>query len=682
MEQEKKSPANRLIDESSPYLLQHARNPVDWRPWGDEAFSVAQEQDMLVLVSIGYSACHWCHVMERESFENPEIAKLMNRDYICIKVDREERPDVDQVYMDAVQLMTGRGGWPLNIFVLPDRRPVYGGTYFPPQQWASVLQQLASGFKEKRPKYLEYAEKLAAGVRQMHIVEPAQSSGKADTNRSHNIFLSLQKQFDTEEGGMLGAPKFPMPAISEFLLCYYSRTGNKDALKHVELTLEKMARGGIYDQVGGGFARYSTDAAWKVPHFEKMLYDNGQLLSLYAHAFQATRNPLFQRVVQQTVDFTERGMTAPEGGFYAALDADSEGVEGKFYLWQKDELQAVLAEDAEWVAEWYGTGKEGRWEGSNILLVKQDAHKMAKNLQWPEEKFWQKLAEANEKLLEAREKRIRPGLDDKILTGWNALMLTGLLDAYLAFGEPKYLQLARNNLVFLEEHVWKDEVLYRNYKNGKATIPAFLEDYALLIQALLRYYAVTFEAHYLEFAQELTEKVLSRFADRASPYFLFAPARQQELFANKAELNDNVIPSSNSVMAENLFQLSLIFDNEKWNSMAKEMMAGLMEQMQQNGRFFANWARLATLMHEPFFEIAITGEQAVEIRLKLESQFLPQKSVMGSTKKNDDIPLLKGKFADGQTLIYVCVAKTCNQPVTEPGEAIEQINSILKNAKY
>ena len=667
---------NALTHETSPYLLQHAENPVDWLPWGDAAFERARQEDKLVLVSIGYSACHWCHVMEHESFEDAAVAEVMNEHFINIKVDREERPDVDQLYMNAVQLMTGRGGWPLNVFVLPDGRPVYGGTYFPRQQWVSILEQLHQNYRQDKPRFEEYANRLTEGVVQMSVVEAPRQPAQFPQEVMDACYASIAQRFDRQEGGTEPAPKFPMPTLWQFLLGYYARTGNEEALQQVELTLLKMGRSGTFDQIGGGFARYATDRFWKIPHFEKMLYDNGQLLSLYSAAYTATGNERFREVVRQTVDWLEREMKQMEGGFYAALDADSEGVEGKFYLWQPEEVRQVLGDDADWFIELMGIGKEGRWEGSNILLEAKPREAVAKQHEMTPEELEDRLWRSKEQLLEARESRIRPGLDDKVLTGWNAIMMKGLLDAYLTFGKERYFLLAQENLSFLESSVLKDEQIFRSYKEGSARIPAFLEDYAHFIRALITFYQATFELRYLQQARELTERVLRHFYDEKSGYCWFIEPESSRLVANYMDVSDNVIPASNSVMAENLWLLGRLFDDEKWTGIAQRMVLGQQEAMKDHGSWSANWARLYLLMQEPQVEVAIVGEEAVKRHLELHRHFAPNKLVLGSAHPTDELPLLKGKGEAGKTLVYVCEDKSCQRPVERVQEVVETLRAL------
>ncbi|MEM9022916.1 MAG: thioredoxin domain-containing protein, partial [Bacteroidota bacterium] len=443
---------NRLVDETSPYLLQHAHNPVNWYPWGDEALDKAKAENKLLLISIGYSACHWCHVMEHESFEDTAVAAFMNEHFVCIKVDREERPDIDQIYMDAVQLLTQRGGWPLNCFALPDGKPFFGGTYFPKKQWLNVLDKVQEEYAQNPDKVTEYAERLTEGVQSTDLIAMNPEPPKFTWDGLQEAVRTWSENFDQEEGGPNRAPKFPLPNNYQFLLRYAHLTGDAALMDHVNLTLKKIAYGGIYDQVGGGFARYSTDELWKVPHFEKMLYDNGQLVSLYAEAYQATGDERYKRVVYETLAFVARELTADVGAFYSALDADSEGEEGKFYIWSKAELEELLGSDYALVADYYNINQKGFWEhGNYILLRDRDDAAIAAEHELTTEALTERIERAKATLLEARAKRVRPGLDDKSLTSWNAIMLKGYVDAYQVFREPRFLEAALRNARFLTE---------------------------------------------------------------------------------------------------------------------------------------------------------------------------------------------------------------------------------------
>ncbi|MBC3541505.1 thioredoxin domain-containing protein [Rufibacter sediminis] len=672
---------NRLAQESSPYLLQHAYNPVDWFPWGPEALQKAKAEQKPILVSIGYAACHWCHVMEHQSFEKEDIAQIMNQHFVCIKVDREERPDVDQVYMDALHAMGVQGGWPLNVFLNSDAKPFYGGTYFPPQNWVQLLQSIADAYTKSRAELDSSADQFVQHLQQSELAKYGlqQANATFTPEGFEQMFASLSRRFDLKRGGTGGAPKFPMPSIWRFLLRYYHHSQNPAALEQVNLTLEEMAFGGIYDQVGGGFARYSTDEEWLVPHFEKMLYDNGQLLSLYAEAYQVTRNELYQQIAMETIAFVERELTSPEGGFYSSLDADSEGVEGKFYVFTQAELTELLGEEAALAASYYNTTEAGNWEhGVNILHRHQTDEAFAADQGMTLEEVQAHAQHWKDTLLQARAQRIRPGLDDKILTSWNALMLTGLVDAYRAFGEPKILELACSNARFLISHLKQGNQLFHNYKEGKATIDGFLEDYALLIQALLGMYQITFDETWLKEARKLTEYTLTHFFDPEEDLFYFTSTAGEQLIARKKEIFDNVVPASNSVMAMNLHFLGLFLGKERYSSLSDKMLSKVRDLVVQEPSHLANWASLYSLKLKPTAEIALVGPEAHSFRNLLQQHFMPNALLVGTKEENSStLPLLEDRTApNGQTTIYVCYNHACQLPVTSVAEALDQVSHI------
>ncbi|CAN5756684.1 thioredoxin domain-containing protein [soil metagenome] len=675
---EKEGTPNRLIHESSPYLLQHAYNPVDWYPWGEEALQRAQTENKPLLVSIGYAACHWCHVMEHQSFEHPQIAELMNRHFVCIKVDREERPDVDQIYLDAVQAMGIRGGWPLHVFLNPQGKPFYGGTYFPPQQWAGLLTNIANAFQDHRDQLEESAEQFAEVLNQsvLEKFNLKKSEGDRSLSDFHQLYKHFSKRFDTKRGGMLPAPKFPMPVNYFFLLRYFALTGDQTALDQTTLTLREMAYGGLYDQAGGGFARYSVDEEWLVPHFEKMLYDNGQLLSLYAEAFQVTQEPLFKEVVYETVSFVERELLSKEGGFYSSLDADSEGEEGKFYVFTQEEINELMGDEAGLFSEYYTTmGGEGNWEdGKNILhraigdLAFIEKHHLTERSLLERRQSWK------QKILAAREKRVRPVLDDKILASWNALTLKGLADAYRAFGEDRFLQLAQINAHFLLEKMKNGPRLFHNYKNGKGTIEGFLEDYAHLIRALISLYEVTFEEKWLREARRLTDHAIHNFLDPEEQLFFFTSNEGEKLIARKKEVFDNVIPASNSVMAINLHLLGLFFDREEYTGLSESMLRQVQDLVVKEPAHLANWAILYSMKLKPTAEIAVVGPDAEEFRRQFGHHFLPNTILLGTTT-DSTLPILEDKVTQNGSTIFVCFNKTCQMPVRSVSEALDQMKA-------
>jgi uncharacterized protein YyaL (SSP411 family) len=676
---------NRLIYESSSYLLQHAYNPVDWYPWGQEALEKAKKEDKLIIVSIGYAACHWCHVMEHQSFENEQIAQVMNERYVCIKVDREERPDVDQVYMDALQAMGLQGGWPLNVFLNPDAKPFYGGTYFPPEQWVQVSENIANAYQQKRSELDASADQFAQHLNANELEKYGLKFSEENTfseSELEQVYLNFSKRFDKNLGGMGQAPKFPMPVNYQFLLRHFHHSQNPEALAQLNLTLTEMAYGGIYDQAGGGFARYATDENWLIPHFEKMLYDNGQLVSLYSEAYQVTKNPLYKQVVYETINFVERELMDHEGGFFSSLDADSEGVEGKFYIFTKAELEEILGEEEPLFSKYYHVTAAGNWEhGQNILHRRISGEDFARENKIELPVLQDLVKSWKRRIMAARMERVRPGLDDKILLGWNALMLRGLTDAYKAFGEKEFLDLAIVNAEFLLQNMKIGTQLYRNYKRGNASIPAFLEDYALLIKALIGVYEVSFEEKYLLEARQLTDYVLQHFSDEKDYHFYYTDQNAEKLIARKKEFFDNVIPASNSVMAQNLWQLGLFFDESSYTDRAVNMLKKVQELVVKEPSFVANWAILYLQQLKPAAEIAIAGTDAAKLREELSTHFLPNAVLVGTDKHESQLPLLEDRVGmKDETLIYVCFNKACQLPVKTVKEALAQLNSSGTNS--
>jgi uncharacterized protein len=666
---------NALIHESSPYLLQHAHNPVNWLPWNQEAFDLAKQENKLVLVSVGYSACHWCHVMEHESFEDEEVAALMNKFFVCIKVDREERPDVDQVYMTAVQLMTQKGGWPLNCFTLPDGRPVYGGTYFPKEQWMQILKSLEHTFRKNSSEVEKYASNLQEGVQQSEWIQHPEKVDAFSLDKLDELVLRWSHHFDKREGGNSRAPKFPLPSNFSFLLHYGVLTENQSVLNQTFLSLDKMAKGGIYDQIGGGFARYAVDVLWKVPHFEKMLYDNGQLLSLYSQAYQHSKNPMYKRIVYQTTRWLEREMLSKEGAFYSAMDADSEGEEGKFYVWKKETLEAVLQADFSWVSDFYNVNGRGFWEEGNYILLRTDSDReFAQKMNWSLEELEANIERVNILLLQERNHRIKPGLDDKCLTAWNAMAIRGFCDAYNAFEDDEFLHFALQAARWIRDiQLKEDGSLYRSYKNGKSTIHAFLEDYAHTIAAFIRLYEVTFNEEWIQLADKLCTYCMEHFHDSQGKMFYFT-SNDTELIARKMEINDNVIPASNSVMAENLFKLGKLFHNKSYEDLSKQMLANIYEGMEQYGSGYSNWASVLLNFIKPYYEVCITGIDALSQRKELAKNYLPNVLIAGGTTEN--LPILKHRMLENETKLFVCNDSNCLAPVNQVQEALAQIKHV------
>lgn len=677
-------PANRLIHATSPYLLQHAHNPVDWYEWGEEALAKAKNEDKPILISIGYSSCHWCHVMERESFENEEIARIMNENFICIKVDREERPDVDQVYMEALQAMGINGGWPLNMFLTPDQKPFYGGTYFSPESWKEVLKQINESYKTKRGEIEASADELHKLLSQSNELENyVQSTEETElANDLEEIYSKFQPQFDRVYGGLGDAPKFVNPSNWLFLMRYYHLTGNQEALDQVMLSLKRMAMGGIHDQIGGGFSRYAVDKKWFVPHFEKMLYDNAQLMSLYAEGYALTRDPEFKSLIEEMFQWLRREMMHPEGGFYSSVDADSEGEEGNFYIWKLSELNEVLGEDAEIIAEYFSVKEEGNWEqGKNILIrEKEDSLFLAE--QHLSSGSWDKrLQQAKSKLLAARNKRIRPGVDDKVITAWNAMMISGLTHAYRALGDKSYLQIAEKSMLFIEKKLTDKQALFRSYKGKPSSAPAFLDDYAFVIQAYIDLYQVTFDEQYIRKAKRLLSFTMEQFFDKNEGFFFYTSHEGEALISRKKEVFDNEMPSSNSVMARNLYYLGIIFDDQSWKQLANEMTQSMVGLIKSEPAFMANWAIGYMETKISMAEVVFYGPGIQEFRKEFQQQFHPFSVSMGTTGKSS-LPLLKGKEAiDGKATIFVCFNKTCKWPVHSVSEAVKQLPATLKSRK-
>lgn len=667
---------NELIHESSPYLLQHAHNPVNWHPWGKKALELARRDNKLLIISIGYSACHWCHVMEQESFEDTSVADIMNEHFISIKVDREERPDVDQVYMDAVQLISGQGGWPLNAFALPDGKPFYAGTYFRKEDWTQVLEYFVDLYEKEPEKLVQQAENVTNGLYSMEKVPDMNSGNEYTMEQLDKIFSNLLPHLDLSKGGINRAPKFPMPAAWKYLMYYGYLGGDTKAREAVISTLDNMALGGIYDHVGGGFARYSTDADWHVPHFEKMLYDNAQLMELYARGWQITGDPVYRDVVYETHAFIQQELSSAEGGFYAALDADSEGEEGKYYVWTLTEIERVLGDEAALFSDYYNVIQQGNWEqGKNILFRQRRDVEIAEEKGLTVNDLKEIIKNGKKLLLQERSGRIAPGLDDKILTSWNALMARAYAFSYQAFRESEFLEMALKSARFLENKAIGDDLqMTRNYKNGKSSIPAFLDDYAFTISAFLELYKSTFDEYWLKKAEVLTDYALEHFRDEQSGMFYYTHDQHSSLIVRKKEISDNVIPSSNSEMALNLFQLGTYLYREDLLQLSRQMLQVVRENILQNPFYYANWAILEANMVHPPYEVVIIGVNFDTIRQAFGQLYLPN-IILSGGRHEGDMDLHKGKYSAGETMIYVCQDRVCKLPVREFSEAIKQIEN-------
>ena len=670
---------NALIDETSPYLLQHAHNPVNWEAWKPEVLERAKKENKPLLISIGYAACHWCHVMEDECFEDEEVAQMMNENFINIKIDREERPDVDQIYMDAIQMMTGNGGWPLNIVALPDGRPFWGATYLPKENWIKSLEKLIELYKTDKVKVEEYASDLERGIKAINLVEVNTKNESFPLDSLNMALTKWATYFDTYLGGYKRAPKFMMPNNIDFLLHYGVSEKNDSIMEYVNTTLTRMAYGGIFDPIDGGFSRYAVDTKWHVPHFEKMLYDNGQLVSLYAKAYAETKNPLYKEVVEKTIGFVETEWMDESGGFYSSLDADSQNdagelEEGAYYVWTETELDSILGKDFPVFKDYYNINSYGHWEEGNYVLIRDKSdEEISQKHKISVEELNSLVTRALIKLKEVRDQRHKPRLDDKILTSWNGLMLKGLADAFRYLQNQDYLNLALKNAQFLEKEMIKpDGTLYRNHKNGTSTINAFLDDYASVIEAYIALYEVTFDEHWLQLAKELTDTTIANFKDGESGMFFYTSNEDERLIRRSMEVNDNVISSSNSIMANNLLKLHKLFPSEGYDKQVKQMVRNVQNNFIENGQSFANWMNLVLFQNKNFYEIAVVGNDYQEIGKEIASHYLPNSILVGSEKEGD-LDLLKNRYNEGQTLVYVCIEGTCKLPVTTVEQTLKQL---------
>ena len=681
--------ANHLIHEKSPYLLQHAHNPVDWYPWGEEAFEKARREDKPIFLSIGYATCHWCHVMERESFEDEETAKFLNEHFVCIKVDREERPDMDMVYMAAVQAMTGHGGWPLSVFLTPDLKPFYGGTYFPKEprygmpSFMQVLREVHRAWQENRANILDFGKRLMQHLQERTSIGLVEYRPTPDL--LHDAFKMYLEQFDSTYGGFGGAPKFPRPMDVQFLLRYYRMAKNPKALQMAMQTLDQMANGGIYDQLGGGFHRYATDRAWQIPHFEKMLYDNALLLTAYTEAFQLTQNGRYARIVHETVAYLQREMSSPEGAFYSAQDADSEGQEGKFYTWQESELRRLLTEDEfAVVREYYGVRKEGNFEnGRNILHIAQPIAAVSRKLGLSEAAVRHLLESARKKLLEARQHRIPPLTDDKVLTSWNALAISALARAATVFENPRYLRMAEKAAVFLWQRQFRDGRLFHRYRQGETAIDGFLEDYAFLIQACLDLYEANFELQWFERAQQLADLAISRFYDSQNGGFYFTPDSAEEVPRMK-DSYDGAVPSGNSMMVLNLLRLAEYTGNDDYREKAMDTMGAFARRLEDSPLSFAQMLLAADFLLAGPREIVFvtpggSPEAARDFLSALHRRFLPEKVLAVIPADHAEnwarlFPWTEGRtLKDGKPTAYVCRNYSCQLPATTVEDFLQQL---------
>lgn len=654
---------NSLINEVSPYLLQHSYNPVKWHSWSDETLAMAKTENKLLLISIGYSSCHWCHVMESESFMNDEIAEIMNRNYICIKVDREERPDIDQIYMNAVQIITRRGGWPLNCFALPDGRPVYGGTYFPKDQWKNILESLHETWIKEPSRVIDVAAELEHGIANTEIIQHKSNIEAQNFKQSlFNSIDAIKNELDYKQGGTLGAPKFPMPGFIKFLLEFSSHSNEKEIGEFVNLTLDKIANGGIYDHVGGGFYRYSVDDKWHVPHFEKMLYDNAQLIELYSLAHRVNPNPLYKKIVDETVTFLTRELQSPNGGFYSALDADCNGQEGEYYTWRKEELETILEYDTELFCAAFDVTSSGNWEKTNVIKRCITDNQLESIFNIPSKEIEYRINRSLLKLNDFRGKRVPPLVDDKIITSWNGLLISALAQAYISFNNEKYLELAINANEYIDKYHFIDGNLKRISCKGKVYTEPLLDDYAYYIRSQILLYTATLDKKWLTKADKLLEITIKEFGDNQSGMFFYTP-NSNKLIVRKMELIDGVFPSANATMASILFQLGGLLKKDHYKQMAKQMLANIAESIRNSGLFVFAWTEQFLVHSLPQIHITVNNKDINDL-LTLQSSVIHPNIVI-ETIDNDSI-----------SGIQICFSNTCQKPEKDIKLVINQINEI------
>ncbi|HUV80051.1 MAG TPA: thioredoxin domain-containing protein [Candidatus Bathyarchaeia archaeon] len=686
---------NALINEKSPYLLQHAYNPVNWYPWGKEALTRAREEDKPIFLSIGYATCHWCHVMARESFENPQTAAILNENFVCTKVDREERPDLDEIYMKAVQMMAGTGGWPLSVFLTPDLKPFYGGTYFPPEPvhglpaFNDLLRTIIGFWRDKREQVEQNSEQIVQLVRKTYQHKPQGGAEEISADLLDNAYEQLVLQFDSSYGGFSAGvaawsvknPKFPLPSYLAFLLRYYQRTQEQFALKMVTKTLYAMARGGIFDQLGGGFHRYSTDTRWLVPHFEKMLYDNALLARVYTEAYQVTHDPFFAQIANQTLEWVLREMSNSNGGFYSAVDADSEGIEGAFYIWDPTEIKSVLGEEhGEALCRYYGVTPQGNFErNKSVLYIAEAAEELDEE---------DTIRTSKQKLLETMNKRIRPATDDKIITGWNGLMISAFAIGYQTFRDRRFLEAATSATHFILNNLQKDGQLLRRYRDGEASIPGTQEDYAFFISALLDLYEASFDAQWLREALPLNDRIMGLFWDKEDGGFFFNRSGDAELSVSIKEAYDGPIPSGNSIAAQGLLRLAALTDDEKLRTQAKDIFLTFRVPLEQSPLEHTQMLSALDFHLSSPVQVVIASknmEEAQAFAAEISRHFMPNKIVVfsssGVTEKElpDLTALIKDKVAiQGKPTVYICENYTCKAPITD----LEELKRVLSRHRY
>ena len=678
---------NNLIHETSPYLLQHAHNPVDWYPWGDAALSKARAEDKPILLSIGYSACHWCHVMEHESFENEEIARLMNENFVNIKVDREERPDLDQIYMSAVQMMTGQGGWPMTMFLTPEGIPFYGGTYFPPADrynmpgFPRVLLSVAEAYRSQPDQVATTSTAMLGELRRIGLAEPSREMLTSELLDAS--YRRIAATYDRLNGGFGSAPKFPPAMTLDFLLHTFHRTRASDALQMVRETATRMANGGMYDQLGGGFHRYSVDAKWLVPHFEKMLYDNALLSSLYLHLYQVTKNADARRIAAETLDYVVREMTDASGGFYSSQDADSEGHEGKFFVWSRQEILDALGKpDADLFCDYFNVTEEGNFEGRNILNVSRSLDDVAVSNKISIEQLRAVLAAGRQTLFDIRERRVKPGRDEKVLTAWNGLMLSSFAEAAAILEQTDYRRVAEANATFLLNHLQHDGLLLRTYKDGEAKLNAYLEDYACLIHGLISLYEATGTLKWIESAISLADRMIEEFWDDDSGGFFFTGKSHERLIVRSKEFLDNATPSGNSIATLSLLRLSLLTGNEDYRRLGTTVLRLLADQIHRYPSAFGLALAALDFYLDAPVEIALVGDEAdarlSELLQAVWQTYVPNRVIAlcteGHEKAADVIPLLSSRNTlESQPTAFICQNYICRAPAHRAAELLEQL---------
>ncbi len=675
--------ANRLIHETSPYLLQHAHNPVDWYPWCDEAFQKAIKENKPILLSIGYSTCHWCHVMERESFENPEVAKFMNDHFVCIKLDREERPDLDQIYMDAVQVMTGQGGWPLNVFLTPDKKPFFGGTYFPPvsypgrPSWMYVLSQLYKVYTTDTKLIQQQSKELLAQMHRMDRMELAKGERPIDDDYFHKAYDTLKQSFDEQFGGYGSAPKFPSTYTTMFLLHYYYFFKSDEALQHALKTIRAMIRGGIYDQLRGGLCRYATDSAWRIPHFEKMLYDNANFLELICAIYKLTGDKELYEIIQQTSDFILSDFRAENYLFYSAYDADSDGEEGKFYCWGYDEINQIIGKDAVWFVKYYNVKPQGNWENTNILYCEKSVEEFATDYGLSQSEFHNKLRAVHKRLREEASKRTKPSLDYKQIVSWNAMMMSALLDVALVLGTPALIQSIESSFISLLEQIITDGTrLYHQISRNVAKHEALLDDYAFVVSTALKLHSLTGNISHLNTASDLTECVIQEFYDEERGLFHYAHKEKEDVIMNKYEIFDNVIASGNSIMLECLIKINYINPDERRRKIINNILQNVTDVVAQFPLSTSNWLCVALKSHKHNGELVITGTQALEKINIILQKFIPEYLILPLISYQTGHALYLDKFVNNTEFkYYLCRNHTCNLPSSDWASLQQLLNN-------